>query len=87
MLFIFLHTTSQIMIDYCLKKYKKQKPVKIIILVTSEQEDEERIKYEKLYPRYKDQISLYAGDKKGIFMGFSNRDASVLIPYGIKLFD
>jgi hypothetical protein len=46
---------------------------KIVILTTCEKEDDERTKYEAIYHKYKDSITLYSGDINFFLQMLTNR--------------
>ena len=45
------------------KLFALYKPARVVAFVSDLNEDIERAKYEKIYPIYKDTITLYSGDK------------------------
>lgn len=47
-------------------------PHKIVVIVSAEDEDEYRTEYEKIYSRYGNSITLYAGDVSSLYFAYAN---------------
>lgn len=60
---VIVDTVSRLLFDELIEMYD---PEKIVVIVSSEDEDEYRREYEKIYHLFKDRITLYAGEKQSL---------------------